>query len=100
MSHTIIALLCGLGVSVAIGLGVSLFAKFFPKEETFRTKIAPVVEKIAVGFFMLLGRWLKISDIEKVDEGILKTLGYWLVNSSNVFFDKLDSLIKNAENKK
>ena len=100
MSHTLIALLCGLGLPVVIGMGIGLFAKFFPKEETFKAKIAPVIENFATATFILLGRWLKPSEMEKVDNGLFKTLAYWLSSGISVFMAKLDSLIAEAEAKK
>jgi hypothetical protein len=99
MNSTLLALVLGIGLPAIIGLGVGMFAKFFPKEETFKSRIAPISEMCAGAVFFFMGRWLKPSEIDKIEEGLFKTLAYWLDGFIAVFMAKLDNLITEATKK-
>lgn len=81
----IIGALVGFGLPLVISIGVALFAKFFPKEATFNKFIAPIAEKHAKLTEAILGRFLKPVDAQKVEEGVIITLAYWLDSYIRVF---------------
>lgn len=93
----VLGLLFGLGVSALLGLGVVLFAKYFPKEKTFDEKIKPTAEMAATVFFTFFSKWLKPVDFDKVEEGFLKTVAYWADKWIQTFMEKLDALIEVAK---
>jgi len=99
-NNILLGLLLGFGVPAIISIGVSLFAKFCPKEETFKKRIAPVVEGAAVAFYTLMSRWLKPAEIDKIEEGVFKTLAYWLDAGIHTFMAKLNELIFNGLSEK
>jgi len=97
MNNIVLGIILGFGVPALLGLGLVLFAKYFPKEKTFDEKIKPIFEKAAVVFFAFGSRWLKPVDFDKVEEGFLKTIAYWLDKGIEAFMNKLDELIENAK---
>jgi len=93
MNEAIISIVVGFGISAGIGISTALFAKIMPKEKTFTTKIAPVVKKIAIATFYLMRSRLTMSDIKKVEEGIFKTLSYWIDSSIHLYTATIDEMI-------
>jgi hypothetical protein len=81
----IIGALVGFGLPLIVSIGVALFAKFFPKETTFTKFIAPIAERHAKITEAILGRFLGPVDQQKVEEGIIVTLAYWLDSYIRVF---------------
>ena len=69
-------------LSVGIGLTVSLFAKFFPREKTYNEKIGPVVKKLAGMLSKFLRARLGPESERKIEEGILCTILYWIKRAS------------------
>ena len=100
MNAILTGLLLGIGLSAAISAGVVLFAKFLPKEATFKTKIAPLAKNLARVVYLFMRRWLNVSDVDKVEEGFFKTIAYWLDGGIAVFMAELDIFITNDQNKK
>jgi hypothetical protein len=97
MDHAIIGTLIGIGSPALIGLALWVFAKYLPKEGTFRRYFVPIANAWAITVYAMLGRYLKKSDMEKVDEGFFKTLAYWLDGFIHTFIAKLDSLIESGK---
>jgi len=81
--------------SFGIGFVIAMFAKYFPKEQTFNKSIAPSAEFFAVLLHSICVKKLRLkykqeSDIE---EGVFKTVAFWLDSWIKVFMAKWNSLI-------
>lgn len=90
----VLALIISIGVPALISVGVALFAKYFPKEQTYTTKIKPLFIRAASVVFLFGSRWLKPIDFDKVEEGPIKTICFWGSNGVNDFSVELDRLIE------
>jgi hypothetical protein len=102
MNQLLLGALLGFGVPAILGIGIALFAKLCPKEQTFKTKIAPFAENLADASYILMSTTFKLKpvDIDKIEEGFFKTIAYWLDGFIAVFMARLDIKITEEINKK
>ena len=87
-------LLIGVGLPAILAILIGIFAKVFPKEETFAKRLAPIAEGAAIAWHALLGRWLKPAEEAQIEEGVCVTLAYWLDGMIHVFMAKWSELVK------
>jgi hypothetical protein len=69
----------------AIGIVVALFARIFPREKTYNEKIGPMILAVARMFSRFLRKRLGHEAEEKIEEGIVCTVLYWLRRAGEDF---------------
>jgi hypothetical protein len=98
MSSVLIGTLILTSLPLLVGIGVSLFAKFCPKEDTYNKRIKPFVVKLAKLLDNFLDLKMGKDNADKIEESVFATVAYWLENSVRDFYGCL--VEDNAEDKK
>lgn len=76
--NLLVGLALGVGLPALVGIIVALFGRLLPKQETYDKRIRPVVQGAARGLSKLLRLKLGAPAAEKIEEGVLITVAFWV----------------------
>lgn len=96
MNQLIVGILLTVGIGAGVSVAVSLFAKLLPKEKTYTDKIRPAIVSAATWLNNLLLLKVGKGNAEKIEEGIILTLVYWIENATRDFYSTLTKDNKNG----